>query len=109
MLIDKIKSFGQSLETKKASQSKSLNDRTQNDNIEISDAAKVKATEAKLLADVKTITEHTLSMPVDSERALRIQEIKAKLQRGDYDNPSTEMLNAIADRFVSESFRSEES
>ncbi|MCB1177586.1 MAG: flagellar biosynthesis anti-sigma factor FlgM [Leptospiraceae bacterium] len=108
MLIDKINRFGQNLDTKKTSQSKSSNAKLAKDNIEISDVARQKAEEAKFNADVESITKQTLSLPVDKARQAKINEIKEKLANGYYDNPSAEMLNAAADRFLSDIFGSVE-
>ncbi len=104
MLIDKIKNIGQNLTTQKTSPSKSIGMEVGKDNIEISDAARQKAVEVKMQADVQTITKQTLSLPADPERQAKIQAIKEKLQRGDYDNLSHETLSATADRLLVDFF-----
>jgi anti-sigma28 factor (negative regulator of flagellin synthesis) len=108
MLIDKIKGLGQSLDTKRTSQLKSITSRTENDKIQISEEAKQKATELKLEADIKSIAEKAISLPTDSARTAKLKEIKEKLARGEYDNPTSEMLSGAADQILLNLYRSSE-
>lgn len=107
-MINKIKGLSQSLETKINSPSKAVGEKSENDKIHISEEAKLKATELKLQADVQEITKKVLSLPTESDRAQKIKEVKEKLARGEYDNPTLEVLNGAADRLLLNVFSSQE-
>lgn len=100
MIINKVKSLTQGLETKKTSALKNTEGQVQNDKVYISQEAKSKVDSLKLQADVQEITKKTLSLSTDFDRSLKLKEIKEKLSRGEYDNPSLEMLNATADQLL---------
>ncbi|MBL0266772.1 MAG: hypothetical protein IPQ05_23700 [Leptospiraceae bacterium] len=55
MFIDKVKNIGSAFEPKKSAPVKKSSELLSNDNVHISDAAKLKA-------DIKAITSHTLSL-----------------------------------------------
>lgn len=93
MMIDKIKGLGSNFEPKKTQAIKKTAE-TVTDNVQISDAAKIKA-------DIKSITSQALSLP--DKDANRIEEVKAKLKSGFYDNLSQEMLETTAEN-IAESF-----
>ncbi len=100
MLIDKIKSFGQSPEVKKTSPLKGSDSLSSNDKISISSAAKEISQEVKLLSDVKQFTLSALSMEEDSSRIEKLREVKEKLQSGYYDVISDEMAEKSADKIL---------
>jgi anti-sigma28 factor (negative regulator of flagellin synthesis) len=104
MHIDRIKSFGQGLETKKASPVKNTFDNQKNDNIQISDSAKLKAVELKLETDIQNIAKSTLSMPDAKERIDRVQQIKQQIQNKEYDFHSNEKLSGSAESFLASLF-----
>ncbi|EMY76639.1 hypothetical protein LEP1GSC060_0314 [Leptospira weilii serovar Ranarum str. ICFT] len=99
MTIDKIGGIGGSgYESKRTVPVKKAESKETFDNVSISDTAKQKASEAKLQAEVQTITRKILSTPDDGDRSVKLKEIKEKLKNGDYDNLSADVLNTIADR-----------
>ncbi|WP_061209437.1 flagellar biosynthesis anti-sigma factor FlgM [Leptospira borgpetersenii] len=99
MTIDKIGGIGGSgYEPKRTTPVKKAESKETFDNVSISDTAKQKASEARLQAEVQTITRKILSTPNDSDRSVKLKEIKEKLKNGDYDNLSSDVLNTIADR-----------
>ncbi|HMV76342.1 MAG TPA: hypothetical protein PL048_02590 [Leptospiraceae bacterium] len=100
MLINKIKSLGQSLEAKKASAVKSTASFISNDNIAISEAAKKKSVEMQFQADVDSITQKALIVRTDELRANKIKDVKSKLLSGYYDNPSNDILKRTADSLL---------
>jgi hypothetical protein len=100
MLIDKIKSFGQSPEVKKTSPLKGSDSVSSNDKISISPAAKEISQENKLISDVKQFTLSALSMEEDSSRVEKLREVKERLKRGDYDVISDEMAEISAEKIL---------
>jgi len=100
MLINKIKSFGQSPEVKKTSPFKGSDSVSSNDKISISPAAKEISQENKLISDVKQFTLSALSMEEDSSRVEKLKEVKERLQRGEYDVISDEMAEKSADKIL---------
>ena len=100
MNIDKIKNFGLNPEVKKTSPLKSLDSLSGNDKISISSQAKEMTEEVRLLSDVKQITLSTLSLVEDSSRIDKLNLIKAKLNRGEYDNISNEVAEKTANKIV---------
>ncbi|MCB1143162.1 MAG: flagellar biosynthesis anti-sigma factor FlgM [Leptospiraceae bacterium] len=99
MMIDRIKSFGQGLETKKTSPSRNINNAVGNDNIRISEEAKLMAEEVKLKSDVDNIKKSMLSQP-DLERISKVQQLKADIKNGEYDFDSYEKLNSTAETLI---------
>ncbi|HMV43059.1 MAG TPA: flagellar biosynthesis anti-sigma factor FlgM [Leptospiraceae bacterium] len=95
MFIDKIKNIGSAFEPKKSASVKKSSEILPSDNVQISDAAKLKA-------DIKAITTHTLSLP-NSLDIDKINDIKAKLANGYYDNPNAELIEKTADK-IADSF-----
>ncbi|MBK8393912.1 MAG: flagellar biosynthesis anti-sigma factor FlgM [Leptospiraceae bacterium] len=95
MLIDKIKNIGSAFEPKKSAPVKKSSEILSNDNVQISDTAKLKA-------DIKSITTNTLALP-NSMDAEKLNDIKSKLASGYYDNLSSEILDKTADK-VADSF-----
>lgn len=100
MNIDKIKNFGLNPEVKKTSPLKSSDSLSGNDKISISSQAKEMTEEVRLLSDVKQITLSTLSLVEDSSRIDKLNLIKAKLNRGEYDNISNEVAEKTANKIV---------
>jgi anti-sigma28 factor (negative regulator of flagellin synthesis) len=100
MMIDKIKSIAQSLDTRKSSLSKQTNTLV-NDNIQISDAAKLKSSEAKIEAMIRSTASFILSQPEDKERAEKILDLRSKIRNGSYDFQSNEILRSTAENFLS--------
>ena len=96
MSIERINNLNNQYNIGKTATTKKSSHPSSNDNIQISDVAKEKAKEVKLQADVKFFTEMTVSSPTDSSRSERLNEIKAKLISGYYDNPSKEVLEKVA-------------
>ncbi|EQA36911.1 hypothetical protein LEP1GSC050_0842 [Leptospira broomii serovar Hurstbridge str. 5399] len=104
MTIDKVGGIsGGSYEPRKPTPVRKNEAKESFDNISISDTAKQKASEARLQAEVQTISQKIVSSPVDSERSAKLKEVKEKLKNGEYDTLSPEILNAVADR-IAESF-----
>jgi len=101
MTIEKINNLSHSFESKKTATIRKNNISIPTDNIQISDVARKKAEEIKLQEDVKFFTNFTINRPEDSQKIQRLAEIKLKMKNGDYDNPSAEMLDKIADRLTS--------
>ncbi|MDX1960430.1 MAG: flagellar biosynthesis anti-sigma factor FlgM [Leptospiraceae bacterium] len=100
MMIDKIKSIAQGLETRKTSLSKQALPAV-NDNVQISEAAKLKFSESKLQAMITSTTNLVLSMPEDGERVQKVLDIKNKIQSGTYDFQSASVLDSTAENFLS--------
>jgi anti-sigma28 factor (negative regulator of flagellin synthesis) len=96
MSIERINNLNNQYNVGKTATTKKNSYTASNDNIQISDVAKEKAKEIKLQADIKFFTKMTVSSPTDSSRAERLNEIKAKLADGVYDNPSKEVLEKVA-------------
>ena len=104
MNIDRVGGVGKTgYETKNTGAKQKAEKTVSADNISISETARKQAAEAKLLTEVKTITKKIIQSPEDTERTEKIKEIKAKIQNGDYDELSPEILDKIADR-VADSF-----
>lgn len=95
MFIDKIKNIGSAFEPKKSASVKKSSEILPSDNVQISEAAKLKA-------DIKSITMHTLSLP-NTLDVDKINDIKAKLASGYYDNLSSELLDKTAEK-IADSF-----
>ncbi|NCW13474.1 MAG: hypothetical protein EBV82_10035 [Chitinophagia bacterium] len=64
------------------------------------DVDKEMTEEVRFLSDVKQITLSTLSMVEDSSRIEKLNLIKAKLNRGEYDNISNEVAEKTANKIV---------
>lgn len=91
MMIDKISGIGPGYEPRKAeSTTKNQGPTRTGDQVSISN-------EASLAADVARTAKIALQAE-DPIRATKLAEVKAKLQRGEYDNPSEEMLSRTVDR-----------
>ena len=95
MFIDKIKNIGSAFEPKKSAPVKKSSELLSNDNVQISDTAKLKA-------DIKSITSHALSLP-SSMDVEKLNDIKSKLASGFYDNLSPEIIEKAADK-IADSF-----
>ena len=95
MLIVKIKSIGSAFEPKKSAPVKKSSELLSNDNVQISDAAKLKA-------DIKSITTHTMSLP-NSMDVEKVNDIKSKLTNGYYDNIGLEIIEKTAEK-IADSF-----
>ncbi|MBP9161767.1 MAG: flagellar biosynthesis anti-sigma factor FlgM [Leptospiraceae bacterium] len=95
MFIDKVKNIGSAFEPKKSAPVKKSSELLSNDNVHISDAAKLKA-------DIKAITSHTLSLQ-SSMDVSRLNDIKSKLADGYYDNLGAEVIEKTAEK-IADSF-----
>lgn len=84
------------------------NKQLETDNIVISDVARQKFREAKLLSEVNSITKLTMGR-IDSDitKAEKLQIIKAKLNNNEYDNLSKEVLDKIAENITNVFFGKE--
>jgi hypothetical protein len=98
-MIDKIKGLGSNFESKKVNSTQKTTSKVGSDNIEISEAAKLKSSELKFQAEVKSIAIQVLASESLTGPA-KIQEIRDKLKSGFYDNLSEEVLHATADRLL---------
>src|SRR6185295_13065786 len=95
MFIDKIKNIGSPIEPKKAAPVKKNSEILSNDNVQISDAAKLKA-------DIKSMTAHAIYLP-NSMDVDKLNDIKSKLASGYYDNLGAEIIEKTAEK-IADSF-----
>ena len=94
MIVDRIGGIGPGYEPKKTdSVAKSADARRITDNVTISQEAAQAAEMAKVVKLVET-TE-------DPSRAEKLQAVKERLQNGEYDQLSDEVLDQLADRVTS--------
>ncbi|MEM7182508.1 MAG: flagellar biosynthesis anti-sigma factor FlgM [Spirochaetota bacterium] len=100
MTIEKINKLGLGYESQKTvTHKKNINFAT-TDNIQISEAARKRAEEVKLQADVEFYTKLTVSQPEREEKVHKLTSVKEKLKQGFYDNPSPEVLEKVAHNLV---------
>ncbi len=95
MFIDKVKNIGSAFEPKKSAPVKKSSELLSNDNVQISDTAKLKA-------DIKSITAHAISLPASMDIE-KLNDIKSKLASGYYDNIGSEVIERTAEK-IAESF-----
>lgn len=95
MFVDKIKNIGSAFEPKKSAPIKKSSELLANDNVHISETAKLKA-------DIKSITAHAISLP-NSMDLDKLNDIKSKLANGFYDNLGSEIIEKTADK-IADSF-----
>jgi len=96
MMIDKVSGVGPGYEPKKPNPAQRAEGTIRSgDNVSISDEAARAALAAKTAKLAQTSQ--------DQNRAEKLREIKARLNNGEYDNPSDEMLGKIADK-ISDAF-----
>lgn len=101
MNVDKVSGIGNSgYEPKKSTPVQKQEIPGSYDNITISDAAKIKANESKIQAEVQAIAKKIIHSGEEIERTEKIKEIKSKLKNGDYDNISPEMLDKMAEKLT---------
>lgn len=100
MTIEKIHKLGLGYETQKAFLHKKNTNFAATDNIQISDAARKRAEEVKLQADVEFYTKLTVSQPEKDDKIQKLNGIKDKIKQGFYDNPSPEVLEKVANNLV---------
>ena len=99
MIVDRIGGIGPGYEPKKTdSVAKSADARRITDNVTISQEAAQAAEMAKVVKLVET-TE-------DPSRAEKLQAVKERLQNGEYDQLSDEVLDQLADRVLKTSIPS---
>lgn len=100
MTIERIGGTSPNFEPKKTTPLKKSEVVEPKDNVSISDAARQKAIEAKLQAEIKSISKQIGSKEEDTDRLEKIKEVKARLKNGEYENLSPDMLNKIAGNIV---------
>lgn len=100
MNIDRIKNLGSNSDVKKASPLKSDSSISGNDKISISSEAKELSEEYKLISDVKQIALSALSSAEDSVRIQKLNQVRAKLSRGEYEEIPMEIIEKTADNFL---------
>ena len=100
MTIERIGGIGPNFEPKRTTPLKKSEAVEPKDNVSISDAARQRVIEAKLQAEIKTISKQIGSKEEDSERLDKIKEVKTRLKNGEYENLSPDMLNKIAGNIV---------
>lgn len=100
MTIEKIHKLGLGYESQKTVTHKKNLNFAASDNIQISDAARKKAEEVRLQADVELYTRLTVSQRDSVEKLQKLNDIKEKLTQGFYDNPSPEVLGKVAQNLV---------
>ena len=98
MMIDKVSGVGPGYEPRKNNPaSRNEGPARAGDNVTISEEASRAALAAR--------TARTAQTAQDPARADKLKEVKARLQRGEYDNPSEEVLShiagALSDSFIS--------
>jgi len=100
MAIERINNIGYGFDTQKPAALRKQVNQSAADNIQISDLARERAEEVKLQNDVKLFTQITVSRPEDTDRIQKLNDVKAKLKNGYYDNPTPEMIDKVADKMV---------
>ncbi len=102
MNIDKVgRVGGYGYEPKKSNVTPKTESAGPVDTINISDAAKKVALEAKLQSEIKTIAKQIVVAPPEEDRLEKIKAVKERLKNGEYDNLSNEMLDKISEQITS--------
>jgi len=93
MVIDKVGGVGPGYGPRKADATpKKENSAIQSDNVVISD-------EAARAAEVDRLSKMAMTSQ-DSSRVEKLREVKSKLEKGEYDNLSEEVVGKLADRLT---------
>lgn len=100
MTIERINKLGLGYEARKSIMHKKNANFATTDNIQISEAARMRAQEVKLQAEVEFYTKLTVTQPERADKIQKLDGIKEKIQQGFYDNPSPEVLEKVANNLV---------